>query len=164
MKSFGTEVAARRRSFGRQPSYGKHGSDDLLEGDDQPIVADPVGNTRVLDWLPTARPVVEPQHRDGDSEWLVVTVPRPEGKLAASFGVKFACASESHEGVVVVERLFHECPAEKAGLKVGDEIAEVNGEEVRNAAKAKGLMDRSPRDTVLVVRRRKGNPQGVQAQ
>lgn len=63
--------------------------------------------------------------------------------------------SQGDHGVKVVE-IFPGSPGETSGIKVGDLIVEVDGEEVRTleafVAKSKALQDKKPEATLLVLR------------
>eukprot|EP00124_Ichthyophonus_hoferi_P001808 Ihof_evm8s105 gene=Ihof_evmTU8s105 len=118
MKSIGVDVTSRRGSFNRRNSLNKYSLVNPATLDlqfcEENIISGEVGH-KVLNWVPT-RQCFEAPHRCTEGEWEKVVIPRQEGKLTASFGIKFYNPLGS-PGPVVVERLFHDCPAEKAGLK-----------------------------------------------
>ena len=68
--------------------------------------------------------------------WLGVTIQNLTPELAGEFGLK------KSTGALVTD-IFEGSPAEKAGLKRGDVIVEVNGKKIKNVATLRNIVARS---------------------
>lgn len=116
--------------------------DLILETDHKPVEDQLSVNSHLM--LRNVKSI-KAQHQNGETE--EIAIPKDYGKVLFQAGEMVPFTPNM---IPIIDSVFADTPAEKAGLMKGDKIVSIDGKKVRNMAELNQIKDESEKDSFLV--------------